>query len=186
MKAALHVILLWFAGLGAATQFAKIAVPFPDVILLYPQNAEAIGWLLSIISLIGAILGAVSGSHYWPVWPSKLLIWGLVLGGCISLFQATGPGFAIMLASRFVEGLSHLAIVVAAPTLIAQITTGRARKCRHGAVEYILWRRLCFECVDRVAGYRPDWGLRLFCLLHGVLMLANSWRDRDPEIEAWI
>ena len=123
----LQVILLWLAGLGAATQFAKIAVPFAQVGLYYPAHGEALGWLLSIISLMGAILGAVSGAIAGKIGPLRLLAFGLVLGGAVSLLQAMIPPFPVMLASRIVEGLSHLAIVVAAPTLIAQLTRGRAR-----------------------------------------------------------
>ena len=123
----LQVMLIWFAGLGAATQFAKIAVPFSDVGLLYPDNAAVIGWLLSIISLMGAALGAISGAITARIGPNRLLLSGLVLGGALSLLQASLPVFQLMLLSRVIEGLSHLAIVVAAPTLIAQITSGRAR-----------------------------------------------------------
>ena len=126
-KVLFQVVLLWMAGLGAATQFAKIAVPFTEVASLYPEFGDAIGWLLSIVSLIGVILGALSGSITTWIGPSRLLIFGLVLGGLVSLFQATEPGFYVMLASRVIEGMSHLAIVVAAPTIMAQITVGRAR-----------------------------------------------------------
>ena len=57
-----QVILIWFAGLGAATQFAKIAVPFAEISLLYLEQSAVIGWLLSIISLMGAVFGATSGA----------------------------------------------------------------------------------------------------------------------------
>lgn len=166
----LKVILLWFAGLGAATQFAKIAVPFPEVALLYPAQAGSIGWLLSIISLIGAVLGAMSGAITGRVGPSRLLISGLVLGGGLSLFQASVPGFALMLTSRVIEGLSHLAIVVAAPTLIAQITEGRARNAA-----MVLWSSF-FGVAFALNAWIGlpivvEFGLPIFFLLHGVLML---------------
>ncbi|NOD46434.1 MULTISPECIES: MFS transporter [unclassified Ruegeria] len=166
-----QVLLLWLAGLGAATQFAKIAVPFPELVLLYPDHTETMGWLLSIISLIGALLGALSGAIVGRVGPLKLLIFGLCLGGAISMFQATWPGFYIMLASRFVEGLSHLAIVVAAPTLIAQITTGKARN-----IAMVLWSTFfgvafalnAWIGLPLIAAF----GLTTFFLLHGFLMLG--------------
>ncbi|NOD63160.1 MULTISPECIES: MFS transporter [unclassified Ruegeria] len=166
-----QVLLLWLAGLGAATQFAKIAVPFPELVLLYPDHVETMGWLLSIISLIGALLGALSGAIVGRVGPLKLLIFGLCLGGAISMFQATWPGFYIMLASRFVEGLSHLAIVVAAPTLIAQITTGKARN-----IAMVLWSTFfgvafalnAWIGLPLIAAF----GLTTFFLLHGFLMLG--------------
>lgn len=173
MKQSLQVVLLWFAGLGAATQFAKIAVPFADVALLYPENADAIGWLLSIISLIGALLGAASGAITGRVGPSRLLISGLILGGGISLFQAMGLGFYVMLFSRFLEGLSHLAIVVAAPTLIAQITQGRARN-----VAMVLWSTF-FGVAFALNAWVGlpivgQFGLPAFFALHGILMLLMA------------
>ena len=166
----LQVMLIWFAGLGAATQFAKIAVPFSDVGLLYPDNAAVIGWLLSIISLMGAALGAISGAITARIGPNRLLLSGLVLGGALSLLQASLPIFQLMLLSRVIEGLSHLAIVVAAPTLIAQITSGRARYnsmvlwSTFFGVAFALNAWVGLPIVDR-------FGLPTYFAMHGGLML---------------
>ncbi len=163
-------MLIWFAGLGAATQFAKIAVPFSDVGLLYPDNAAVIGWLLSIISLMGAALGAISGAITARIGPNRLLLLGLVLGGALSLLQASLPVFQLMLLSRVIEGLSHLAIVVAAPTLIAQITSGRARYnsmvlwSTFFGVAFALNAWVGLPIVDR-------FGLPTYFAMHGGLML---------------
>ncbi len=166
----MQVMLIWFAGLGAATQFAKIAVPFSDVGLLYPDNAAVIGWLLSIISLMGAALGAISGAITARIGPNRLLLSGLVLGGALSLLQASLPVFQLMLLSRVIEGLSHLAIVVAAPTLIAQITSGRARYnsmvlwSTFFGVAFALNAWVGLPIVDR-------FGLPTYFTMHGGLML---------------
>ncbi|MGR3805893.1 MFS transporter [Marinibacterium profundimaris] len=119
-RALLLVVLLWIAGLGAAGQFAKIAVPFGVFAQVYPGNAAHIGWLLSIISLIGAVFGAFAGALVGALGLRRVLIAGVVGGGLVSLWQALLPGFGVMLVSRVLEGVTHLAIVVAAPTLIAQ------------------------------------------------------------------
>ncbi len=167
----LQVILLWLAGLGAATQFAKIAVPFAEIGLYYPAQGDALGWLLSIISLMGAILGAVSGAIAGKIGPLRLLAFGLVLGGAVSLLQAMIPPFPVMLASRIVEGLSHLAIVVAAPTLIAQLTRGRARNAA-----MVLWSSffgVAFALNVWIGLPFVDWyGLPAYFALHGILMLV--------------
>ncbi|MDA7963842.1 MFS transporter [Ruegeria sp.] len=171
IRIGLQVLLLWCAGLGAATQFAKFAVPFGEVGLLYPDHADGLGWLLSIISLMGAVLGATSGAITGRVGPVRLLLWGLVLGGGISLLQATLPGFALMLASRVVEGLSHLAIVVAAPTLIAQITQGKARN-----VAMVLWSSFFGVAFALNAWFGlpfvDRFGLPIYFALHGGQMLV--------------
>ena len=51
----------------------------------------------------------------------------LWLGAAVSAVQAMMPSFQWFLALRAIEGLSHLGLVVAAPTLIAQITAPQDR-----------------------------------------------------------
>ncbi|WP_393928165.1 MFS transporter [Yoonia sp. R2-816] len=121
----LLILLLWFAGLGAAAQFAKIAVPFGLFRQAYPDLGTELGWLLSLVSLVGAILGIVTGSVVGRFGAKRILVSGLALGALISFWQAMLPSFPSMLISRVVEGTSHLTIVVAAPTLIAQISDRR-------------------------------------------------------------
>lgn len=127
IQKALLVFLLWFAGLGAAAQFAKIAVPFAPVQALYPDTGPALGWLLSLVSFVGAILGVVAGGLVGRVGARNLLLFGLLLGALVSVWQSLLPDFPLMLVSRVVEGVSHLAIVVAAPTIIAEIAPERFR-----------------------------------------------------------
>jgi predicted MFS family arabinose efflux permease len=56
------------------------------------------------------------------------------LGAGLSVFQSTLPNFGLFLASRALEGVSHLLIVVAAPTVLGQIT-----EARHRAATMTLW-----------------------------------------------
>ena len=121
------VFLLWLAGLGAAAQFAKIAVPFADFRTLYPNVGPGFAWLLSMISVVGIFLGLTAGVLAAKFGYVKLLISGLVLGAVMSFWQALLPSFPAMLVSRLIEGFSHLSIVVVAPTLIAQISSDRFR-----------------------------------------------------------
>lgn len=128
------VIALWAAGLGAAAQFAKIVVVFPELQAHYGETGAASGYLVSLISVVGMTLGLIAGVLAIQIGVRRLLLSGLVLGAMISAWQATLPGFEWMLASRLLEGLSHLAIVVSAPTLIAQLTVQR-----HQGMALTLW-----------------------------------------------
>lgn len=128
------VIVLWLAGLGAAGQFAKMSVIFPLLQEVYPGAGAGLGFLVSLLSLLGVVLGLVTGLIAARVGYRRMLLGGLVLGAGLSLWQATLPALPVMLASRFVEGVSHLAIVVAAPTLIAEVTL-----IRHRAAAMTLW-----------------------------------------------
>lgn len=119
------VLALWAAGLGAAAQFAKIVVIFPELQAHYGETGAASGYLVSLISVVGMALGMVAGVIAIQLGVRRLLLAGLYLGVAVSAWQATLPGFEWMLASRLLEGVSHLAIVVTAPTLIAQFSAQR-------------------------------------------------------------
>lgn len=127
LRPAILIILLWLAGLGAAAQFAKIAVPFADFYALYPDVGPGFGWLLSIISVVGVFLGMTAGILAAKLGYVRLLVLGILLGAGMSFWQAVLPGFPAMLTSRLIEGFSHLIIVVIAPTLIAQFSPDRFR-----------------------------------------------------------
>ncbi|WP_095589845.1 MFS transporter [Actibacterium ureilyticum] len=135
--ALLLVLTLWAAGLCAAGQFAKISVSYGALADIYPQAGAALGYALSLISLLGVVLGATAGALVGWLGFRLVLLAALLLGAAVSLIQAALPGFGLFLLSRVVEGVSHLAIVVAAPTLIAQVTAPR-----HQAAAMTLWS--CF------------------------------------------
>lgn len=127
MRWVLLVLLLWVAGLGAAAQFAKFVVPFDQLGAAYPQAGNALGWLVTFISVIGALMGMTSGVLVTRFGMGRTMVVGLALGGLVSLLQSSLPSLSVMLALRFVEGISHIMIVVAAPTLVSQFSNDRYR-----------------------------------------------------------
>lgn len=165
------ILLLWGAGLGAATQFAKISVSFADLQTQYPGADLLVGWLLSLISLVGIFLGLTAGQLVSTVGFRRMLIWALLLGAAVSLFQATLPGIEVFLVSRVLEGLSHLTIVVAAPTLLALITPER-----HRYLSMTLWSTFFGVSYALVSLIGPPiiavLGLGGLYALHAVYMLA--------------
>lgn len=123
----LTIIALWAAGIVAAGQFAKLAVIFPQIAAIYPDAGSAIGLVVTLLSFLGIGFGLVAGILAARIGFRRLLLSALLLGAGMSLFQAAFPPLWIFLISRLIEGASHLAIVVAAPTLIAQIAPDRFR-----------------------------------------------------------
>ncbi len=121
------VWLLWAAGLGAAGQYGKISVIFDDLPSVYPAHTATIGWTVSLVGLVGVFLGVVAGSLVGRIGYRQALLGGLAVGAVMSLFQASFPPYALFLLSRVVEGAAHLALVVAAPTMIAEITSEKDR-----------------------------------------------------------
>ena len=121
------VFALWGAGLGAAAQYGKMSVVFDLLPQVYPESGQALGFIVSLVGFVGILLGVVAGLVVARVRYRRALLWALWGGAAVSLFQATLPPLGWMLASRIVEGASHLVIVVAAPTLIAQLSAPRHR-----------------------------------------------------------
>ncbi|MEP1197995.1 MFS transporter [Tateyamaria sp.] len=128
------VFILWGAGLGAAGQYAKISVIFDQLGLVYPDAGAALGFMVSLVGFVGILLGVVAGLVVARIRYRRAMLWALWAGAAMSLFQATLPALPLMLASRVVEGMSHLAIVVAAPTLIASLSAAR-----HTGFTLTLW-----------------------------------------------
>ncbi|WP_010141460.1 MFS transporter [Oceanicola sp. S124] len=122
-----RVIALFVTGMAAAAQFGKVSVLFPAWEAAYPQAGAAAGFLVSLVSLMGVLLGLLAGMVVTRMGFRRTLIGALVLGALVSGLQALMPPLPVMLGLRALEGLSHLAIVVAAPTLMAEITSDRSR-----------------------------------------------------------
>jgi DHA1 family inner membrane transport protein len=122
-----RVFLLWGAGLGAAAQYAKVSVVFDQLPQIYPDAGASLGWAVSLVGLIGIVFGVAAGIVVARIRYRRALISALWLGAGISLLQGFLPPLEWFLALRALEGLSHLAMVVAAPTLIAQISAPHHR-----------------------------------------------------------
>jgi len=92
------VLVLWLAGLGAAAQFAKMAVVLPELQAFYGETGAASGFLVSLISLIGIVFGMIAGLLAIRIGLRRLLLIGLGLGALVSFAQALMPSFPLMLA----------------------------------------------------------------------------------------
>ncbi|MFP7671811.1 MFS transporter [Marivita sp. S0852] len=119
--------VIYLAGLGAAGQFSKLAVSFVALTELYHGREATLGLTVSLISLVGVVLGLVAGMVVNRIGARRALIWALAFGAAISAWQVSLPALPTLMASRILEGLSHLLIVVAAPTLISEMTPDRLR-----------------------------------------------------------
>jgi MFS transporter, DHA1 family, inner membrane transport protein len=135
VRAGVTIFALWAAGLGAAAQFGKMSVAFPALEGLYAAHlGVGIGLMLSIVGVVGLVFGTTAGLLVAQIGPKRAIVAALAVGALVSALQASFPPYPVMLASRVVEGASHLAIVVVGPTMIA----GLARQRFQGAA-MTLW-----------------------------------------------
>ena len=121
------VLLIWAAGLGAAAQYGKVSVIYHLLPDLYPDAGTALGFVVSLVGFVGIVFGVVAGLLVARLGYRRTLLGALWAGAALSLVQASLPPLPFLLAARALEGASHLAIVVAAPTFIAQLTATRHR-----------------------------------------------------------
>ncbi|MCK7475758.1 MAG: MFS transporter [Rhodopseudomonas palustris] len=80
----------------------------------------ALGLVVSIVGFAGLLFGTTAGLLVQRLGYRRVLVTALAAGVVLSALQALLPPLPVMLALRALEGVAHLAIVVAAPVLIAQ------------------------------------------------------------------
>lgn len=112
------LVALYLAGVGAAAQIAKIIPVFgyltDDIGITLPQATL----VMSAIGFAAVLLGSMAGRAV-----VDLGLWRVM---CLACALAIGAGLVLPLAGsmttllslRVIEGLSHIAIVAAAPTLM--------------------------------------------------------------------
>jgi len=186
------VLLLWACGILAGMQFAKVSVAFEPLQQLYGVSPAQMGWALSAVGMVGLVLGVTMGLFAPAIGYRRLLLGGLGLGAVLSAMQAWLPPFALLMLSRVLEGASHLAVVVAAPILIAASCAPAHRSIAMG-----LWSTfvgVAFAITAAVGGpLLRGLGMGGYLLTHAAgmaLMGALAWRalrhDRpDTATVAW-
>jgi len=132
-RTTLVIVMLWAAGLGAAAQFGKISVLYETLVQHY-DGPGRVALMVSVVGMVGLIFGTTAGILVQRLGMRRVLLVALVLGAALSAVQALLPAYPLMMLSRVLEGVSHLAIVVVGPVLIAQTAP-----LRHQGLAMTLW-----------------------------------------------
>jgi DHA1 family inner membrane transport protein len=169
---ALLILVLWAAGLGAAAQFGKISVLY-DLLVADYGTPGRVAFMVSVVGLVGLIFGTTAGIFVQRLGLRRVLLGALLLGAALSAFQAMLPPYGVMMASRVLEGVSHLAIVVVAPVMIAQ-----AAPQRHQGLAMTLWSSffgVSYAGLAVIGPWLAEWhGAGALFAAHAAWMLALS------------
>jgi predicted MFS family arabinose efflux permease len=176
------IFLIWCAGLGAAAQYGKVSVVFEQMANLFPSVGSSIGFTVSLVGFLGILLGIIAGMVVSAFGFRRTLVAALLSGSAMSGLQVLDLSFGAFLATRVIEGLSHLGLVVAAPTLIAQISSNR-----HRGAALTLWSTF-FAVAFALLSWAGvplarAWGVQALFGAHAVIMavlalvLAHALRD---------
>ena len=147
------------AGLIAAAHVGELPPALPAIRAELGLDLISAAYLASLFSATGMLVAVFIGVladrvNHWRLAVAGLTL--MALSGFAGSFAGSGSQ---LLASRFLEGIGFLAVVVAAPSLIAETATGRDRQMALG-----LW-----------PGYMPG-GVSIAILLAPVLLAAGGWR----------
>lgn len=135
MRIVVTILMLWLAGLGSAAQFGKLSFAFDLMAARYPeQGAAGIGLIVSIVGIVGLIFGTTAGLLVARIGPRRAIVAALALGALVSALQTLPLPYAALILTRVLEGVSHLAIVVVGPTMIAGLAPAR-----HQGLAMTLW-----------------------------------------------
>ncbi len=165
------IFALWAAGLGAAAQFGKVSILY-DLLVAHYGGIGRVAFMVSVVGLVGLIFGTTAGIIVERLGLRRVLLVALAAGAVISAIQATLPSYPLMMASRIVEGLSHLAIVVVGPVLIAQTAPPR-----HQGFAMTLWSTffgLSYALLALVGGWFITHGAGALFLAHSVYMATMT------------
>ena len=176
------IVLLLVAGLFAAAQFGKLTLSFVQL-----QDAYGV-WaapMISIVGVVGILFGVVVGPLVASYGLARALRGAMLLGGVISVIEALLPTVPAMFGLRVIEGFSHLAMVVACPTLMAAASSDHDRPVVMGIWAAFFGISLALTALI-LPGLLALGGLPAVFLAHGIgmwVVAALLWRvlPEDPQ-----
>lgn len=112
--------LLWTTGLLAAAQFAKLTLTLGAMQGVYPDAPVPLA--VSFVSVLGILGGAMVGFFVAKIGARRAVLWAVAGSGLLSVVQSFEMLFPAFLTTRMVEGIGHLLLVVALPTMMVAVS----------------------------------------------------------------
>ncbi len=153
------ILAIFGAGVAASFQVGKTPPSLPLIRSELGLTLVTAGWVISILNLVGALSGLVSGTVADLLGRRRILLAGLLFLCLGSLLGGLAPNAVMLLVSRFIEGVGYILVIVTGPALIIGITPPRSIRQALG-----LW-----------AGFMPT-GTSLMMLLSPLILENVGWR----------
>lgn len=110
------------AGVASALHVGKATIALPALQQEFGGSLALLSLAVSVFPLVGVFGGVAAGLSVQRWSDRPLLVAGLALLGVASVAGAAAPNYVWLLATRLVEGLGFLAVVVAAPAILHRVT----------------------------------------------------------------
>lgn len=179
------VLFLVGAGIVAAFQIGKAPAALPLLRADLGLSLVAAGWVISMFNVIGIALGMLIGAYADRFGHRRIVLGGLGLVAAASLAGACAQGAATLLASRFIEGLGFMVVVVATPSLIVRASDPADLKLALGAWScYMPAGTAAMMALSPVLlapfGWRGLWLANAVLAAGFALALAGATRNLSP------
>ncbi len=126
------VLLAVGAGVVVAFQLGKVPAALPTLRADFGLSLIEAGWLISIFNVMAVLGGMAAGTVADWLGYRRVMIGGLLLIALANLVGGLAPGPPLLFASRFLEGLGYLVVIVAVPSLLIRATSAKDQKLAFG------------------------------------------------------
>ena len=151
---------VYAAGLAAGAHLTKVPPALPALREQLDLTLVESGFVATMFNVMGMTVGMLAGVLCDRFGHKRLALTGLAVMVAGGLLGAAAPGFGLLLASRFLEGVGFIVFVVSAPALMTAAVGSVGDRARALG----LW-----------SSYMPTGGT-LALLAAPALIAASGWR----------
>ncbi len=182
-----RIFLFFAAGVVAAFQVGKA----PPVLSLLRMDLGLslvmAGWVLSATSILGAFTAPAAGAISDRLGHRRMMSFGLGCSALGSLMGSFAPTTAVLLGSRFLEGVGFIGIAVSAPGLILQVTRKSDVRMAFGVWGSFMpagaaTMMLLAPFLVDFSGWRGLWQINAVIPFTFAILLALVTRDLDSHV----
>ncbi|MDI9647366.1 MFS transporter [Burkholderia cenocepacia] len=120
------------ASIVSALHVGKATIGLPSLQREFGGSLASLSGIMSVFPFVGVFGGIAAGLLVRRWGDRRLLVTGLVILGLSSVAGAWAGSFALLLATRFAEGLGFVIVVVAAPAVLNRVTPSERRNFAFG------------------------------------------------------
>src|SRR3954466_15440818 len=182
------VLALMAAGVVGAAQIGKGAAALPVLQGEFGLGSSGAAWFLSIVSVLGAVAGALLGWLGQAIGFRRQVLLGLLAIVATNLLGAAAGTAGWLLAARAGEGLGFVLVVLAAPSLLTEVTAPAHRRLVVGAWGVYMplgtgLATLLVPVAIALVGWRGTWLVDAGVTACGLLAVAR-WVPPSPPRRA--
>jgi DHA1 family inner membrane transport protein len=123
----LQVLLLMGSGVVAAAQIGKAIISVPMIRSDLALGLDLAGLIVATFATLGAMTGIGAGLVVGRLGARRSVILGMGVIALGNVIGASAPDHLVLLVARIIEGVGFLAVVLAIPSMLAQLVAREKR-----------------------------------------------------------